>query len=295
MNLSVVIPTLNEEGNLPICLQHLNPQLTSGDEVIVVDGGSSDSTVQIANQHGCNTLIAEGSSIGMARNIGTEHATKGVIVSTDADSIPPRGWIQRIKWHFDNDPELTVLWGNIVDRNDVPIRQLVGQFSTIFRGASGNNTAFRKSTFEELKSGYPDISFAEDFVIISKLAQHGKAKRDKNLKMVMNMDRFRYQTVPIVSAGSILSVAGRMIDHPMSETLSGVGIGLAGTEMAYEKFSGTRFHHDQVGALLLGVGSKTKSRPLKGLGFGIIAHHALTEGVSAFPTTLMKHTVEVVE
>ena len=49
---SVMIPTLNEAGNLPRCLDHLQ----WADEVLVIDSGSSDTTAQIASQYGATTV-----------------------------------------------------------------------------------------------------------------------------------------------------------------------------------------------------------------------------------------------
>ena len=50
MRLSVVIPALNEERHLSQLLSDIQRQTQSPDEVIVVDAGSSDATVQIAKR-----------------------------------------------------------------------------------------------------------------------------------------------------------------------------------------------------------------------------------------------------
>ena len=49
--LSVVIPTLNEEENLPKVLTKLRQQAENIEEIIIVDGYSKDSTVEIAKKH----------------------------------------------------------------------------------------------------------------------------------------------------------------------------------------------------------------------------------------------------
>lgn len=299
INISIVIPTLNESDNLPTCLENIVPQLEGGDELIVVDGGSSDDTVEIAHDYGAIVYVNEGeSTIGGDRDIGARKASNEVIATLDADSIPPEGWLERVRWNFEDDPGLALVWGNIEDRNGVPIRNLVGKFSTVFRGASGNNTAFRKEYFKQT-DGYPDISFMEDVLIINRISEQGKVRRDKDMVMVMNMDRTRYQTIPIISlgAGSII-----LSQHSDGETIGGIlkgfGLGIAGTEMFYELFSGhgTDIHHDHIGlgAMFLGRygGGETT---VTGVGAGMFAHHALTEGISIMPTKLQENTEEIIE
>ncbi len=59
--LSIVIPTLNAAGNLAATLTTLVPGVVTGllREVIVVDGGSSDQTLEIADAAGCSIVTAE--------------------------------------------------------------------------------------------------------------------------------------------------------------------------------------------------------------------------------------------
>lgn len=296
--ISVVVPTLNEVDSLPACLDAVQPQLRNGDEVIVVDGGSTDGTVALAQQAGAEVIVAQGSSIGAARDVGTRAATNEIVASTDADAIPPSDWLSTIRSHFASDPDLVCLWGNIVDRNGVPIRSLVGRFSTITGGASGNNTAFRATAYDRLDDAYPDISFMEDVVIINRLARLGKTRRDTNMVMVMDMDRSRYQTIPLLAASGALFGGSLLVNSPLlAKAMQGVGIGVAGTELTYESATETPLHHDQVGAGVAAFGalSGTSVAPyVAGAGFGMIAHHDATEGISAFPSGREKHTDEVV-
>lgn len=192
------------------------------------------------------------------------------------------------------DDDLTVLWGNIEDKNGVPIRNLIGKFSTLVGGASGNNTAYRKSDYMELEDVYPDINFSEDFVAIARLALHGKAVRDNGLVMVMDMDRERYQKKPMLGAGALLLTAGYITGGKVGDIAKGTGIGLAATELTYEDATGTPFHHDQVGAGLVAFGNSKGSNLLVGTGSGLIAHHTLTEGLSALPTALQAGTDVVI-
>lgn len=293
-NISITIPTLNEEGNIENCIRLLNEQIKRGDEIIVVDGGSSDSTQSICRNLGAKVIVEEGSSIGEARHIGAMQAENDVIATTDADALPPQGWLDRIRGHFEN-KDIAVLWGNIQDKNGVPIRNLIGKFSTLVGGASGNNTAYSMEYYNKLDDVYPDISFSEDFIAIARLASVGPAVRDENLVMVMDMDRSRYQTKPMIAMGAGLLIGGTILDGDIGRTLQGTGIGLGATEFTYENATGTPFHHDQVGVLLVAYGHSNEHDIVTGAGIGLVLHHMMTEGISALPTILEKGTDMVIK
>lgn len=296
MDISIVIPTLNEEDNLPECIELLEKQMYGGDELIVVDGGSDDNTVPYSKEHADKVFIAtadgEPSTIGAARHVGVLKAENEVVAQTDADGRPPDGWLETIRHDFENDEDLTVLWGNIEDTNGVPIRNMVGKFSTLLRGASGNNTAFRKEKYMELKQGYPNVNFMEDTAVINNLAKIGKAERDEDLVMRMNMERDRYQKYPIVGVGATSLAAGHIVGGEFGNIIQGVGIGLAGTEVTYEKIVEDRkisMHHDSLGAHVASLGGMIGDEvghTVTGAGIGMILHHWVTEGMSFAPTPL---------
>lgn len=294
-NITVTIPTLNEKDNIGNCIDCLAGQLRDGDSIMVIDGGSDDGTKKIAERKGATVLVAEESSIGKARHIGAKEAETEVIATTDADARPPDSWMTRIRGHFENNDNLSVLWGNIQDRNGVPIRNLIGKFSTLVGGASGNNTAYSKWAYEELGEAYPDISFAEDFAVIARLATVGDAVRDKNLVMVMDMDRSRYQTKPILGASLLIASLGQLKGGTFGSVATGAALGMAGTELTYENAAGTPFHHDQVGTGVFSLGRSSGFPSVSGAGAGMVAHHILTEGLSALPTQLQQNTDTVVE
>ncbi len=82
MNLSVVIPTLNEEKDLPRCLESLKGL---ADEVIVVDSGSTDKTIEIARRSGARVVNHPFSSYSDTRNFGDSQTKGDWILSIEAD------------------------------------------------------------------------------------------------------------------------------------------------------------------------------------------------------------------
>jgi glycosyltransferase involved in cell wall biosynthesis len=81
--ITVVIPTLNESGRLA----QLLPALGWADDVIVVDGGSTDDTTSIARNAGARVLELRGQTIGAQRNAGIETARHQWILALDADEM----------------------------------------------------------------------------------------------------------------------------------------------------------------------------------------------------------------
>src|SRR5256886_2989619 len=79
--LTVVIPTLNEEGQIASALESLR----WADEVIVADGGSSDRTVELARGGGADVIEVRGKSIGAQRNAAIAQARNEWVLALDAD------------------------------------------------------------------------------------------------------------------------------------------------------------------------------------------------------------------
>ena len=80
--LSVVIPTLNEEKDLPACLASLRGMAT---EMIVVDSGSTDRTAVIAKKFGAKVIQHSFTSYSETRNFGDSVSTGDWILSIEAD------------------------------------------------------------------------------------------------------------------------------------------------------------------------------------------------------------------
>ena len=93
MRLSVVIPALNEERHLGQLLSDLQGQSKSPDEVIVVDAGSSDATVRVAEQPQAVVLHGE-PPVARGRNLGGFSATGELIFFLDADTRLPKTFLE---------------------------------------------------------------------------------------------------------------------------------------------------------------------------------------------------------
>ena len=86
MTLSVVIITHNEEANLGRTLESVKPLVADGKgEIIVVDSGSTDRTVEIAKSFGAKVFVEEWKGYAAQKNSAIEKAEGDWILSLDAD------------------------------------------------------------------------------------------------------------------------------------------------------------------------------------------------------------------
>lgn len=89
--ISIVIRALNEGQHLGTCLQAIGQQVIHRPvEVVLVDSGSTDATLDIAQAHGCRieTLAPGAFSFGRALNLGVRASQHPIVVSLSAHCVP---------------------------------------------------------------------------------------------------------------------------------------------------------------------------------------------------------------
>ncbi|MEM7708755.1 MAG: MBL fold metallo-hydrolase [Pseudomonadota bacterium] len=99
--ISIIIRTLNEARYLGELLDGIAAQMTEGlgHEVVIVDSGSTDQTVKIAEQHGCvmRHITREQFSFGRSLNVGCEAAQGDMLVVTSGHCVPvDEHWLQNL-------------------------------------------------------------------------------------------------------------------------------------------------------------------------------------------------------
>ena len=113
MKISVIIPAYNEAKYLGACLESIERQrVTEVCEVIVVDNGSTDATVKIAEKFSGVRIISElRKGVNKARERGRLSAIGDILAYLDADTIVPEGWFEQIVERFGRDERLVCISG----------------------------------------------------------------------------------------------------------------------------------------------------------------------------------------
>ena len=180
MDVSVIVPTLNEEKNIAGCLKSIMRQETLRDyEIIVSDGGSTDRTLELAKKW-ADRIVHSKKGIANGRNAGALSAKGDILVFVDSDSSIPGNYIDSVvpvlkdrkisglscAFGFDRHSKTLKLIEDICNRY-LALRGMEGRGEIL-----GFNNAMRKSTFKGA-GGFPDVP-QEDHVMARKLWKQGK-------------------------------------------------------------------------------------------------------------------------
>src|SRR5690242_19367924 len=134
---SVIVVTHNNESLLSECLQSIERGTTSRHcEVIVVDNGSVDRTLEIARgDPRASRVIALPSNIGFAaaNNVGIAQSRGRLIVLVNSDAFPDPGSIDRLIEAMDELPRVGIVGGSLRYPNGAP-QPSAGRFPSLLGG-----------------------------------------------------------------------------------------------------------------------------------------------------------------
>ncbi len=105
--ISVIVPVRNSEKTIGDLLEALKKQTVREFEVILVDDGSTDGTVKVAEEFGkgLDLRIVKQKPKGpaAARNLGVEKARGEIVVFTDSDCVPDERWLEEMVKPFEDE------------------------------------------------------------------------------------------------------------------------------------------------------------------------------------------------
>jgi rSAM/selenodomain-associated transferase 2 len=174
MLISIIIPTLNEEATLPATLRQLAER--SDVELIVVDGGSSDHTVELAQMYTSFVFITPR---GRARqmNAGARHATGDILLFLHADTFVLPGALDELRRRIIGDGAVGGAFDLHID-SPRPLCKLIGRVASLrarlLRLPHGDQGIFVwRQVFEALEL-FPDIPIQEDIAFGRQLRRAGR-------------------------------------------------------------------------------------------------------------------------
>ena len=199
MDISIIIPTLNEEKYIGPCLQSIADQNFSGSyEVIIGDGASTDKTLDICEKYGAKVVVEKKPVISAGRRKACAKAKGRIIVSTDADIHAPVGWLDSIVTNFDGN---TGTYGNVVPYDGGKLetwvcRNVMGKYMWLMGALgspvpAGSNLAFNRKDYEGVGGFSPDLVTAEDLDLVKRLKEVGRVSYNPDSMVYVSMRRVR--------------------------------------------------------------------------------------------------------
>jgi rSAM/selenodomain-associated transferase 2 len=214
MNISIIVPALNEELNIAAAVERA--WQTQPAEVIVVDGGSRDSTINIARSAGADVIE---SLPGRARqqNAGARRAAGDVLLFLHADTwLAPAGLVQ-IKAALADERVLCGAFHQQIDAAEPLYRWLErgNAWRALRRGLPyGDQGIFvRHSVFQE-QGGFPELQLMEDVMFMRQLRRR---TRPVLLPGPLHVSARRWQRHGVIRQTArnwLLLAAARLGVHP---------------------------------------------------------------------------------
>jgi len=94
--ISIIIPTFNEANNLPLLLSDLSIIQKEG-EILIIDCGSVDKTIDIANIYGAKVYKSKERNRGLQLDIGAKNSSGDWLIFLHADTRLTHDWFTKIK------------------------------------------------------------------------------------------------------------------------------------------------------------------------------------------------------
>ena len=224
MKVSIIVPTLNEEKRVGLLLASLKKQTIQPYETIIVDGGSTDNTLNVCNPA---TKIYEklGMKVGASRNYGARHAKGDIIAFIDADCVLDRHWIQGIIEGF-------------------KYKQVVGMIGATFPNAKGKhhkwayrarrmgqklslamwlpfdpglNCAYRAGVFRKTGGFDPDRSYNEGVKFSMDIRKHGDVVFNQGMIAKASTRRMDNTSYGYMAVWYSINWVRMLLDIPMLE------------------------------------------------------------------------------
>lgn len=195
---SIIIPARNEEGTISACIRSIlkNDYPSELLEIIVIDDHSEDNTAAIVRNHALPNVkclpmadyLKKGEELNAykkkAIEIGIANSSGELIITTDADCIAPKEWLNHIAARYEEDHPAMIVGpvafsnnGSMVERfQDIDFMSMQGITAAAHRLGLGNmsngaNLAFSRSAFLQVNGyqGIDHLASGDDFLLMVKM------------------------------------------------------------------------------------------------------------------------------
>lgn len=228
IQVSVIIPTLNEEKYIEDCLKSIKKQNFKNYEIIVSDGLSEDNTVKIAKKYTKNVISSKDKGIGDGRNKGAKIAKGEILLFLDADTTIAPNLLDKLSESMEN-KDIIGLTTEVKSKEALALIDIIEfKIYNFFVKASlylpfltpqisGVCFCIKNSIFKKVGGFDTEMKTCEDLKFCEKAKKYGKflylkgSYANTSIRRMKKWGRFKfitYQTISLINY--ILFKKGRM-------------------------------------------------------------------------------------
>jgi len=187
LKISLVIPVYNEAESLAQLVSAVRAQTRQPDEVILVDGGSTDRTVELAREltaedERFRVVEAGRASPGRGRNVGSGEARYAWLAYTDAGIRLDPEWLERLAEKVSEEPGTEVVYGNFEPETRTFFERCAAiayvsprrphSCGVPLRGRFIASALMQREVWRRV-GGFPDLRAAEDLIFMERVEALG--------------------------------------------------------------------------------------------------------------------------
>jgi len=187
LRVSLVIPVRDEATTIPGLLKSIHSQTLQPSEIVLVDGGSLDNTVEILQESArvassLHLIEAHDATPGRGRNIGIEAASNDWIALTDAGICLEPPWLERLAAEVERDHSVNVVFGAYEPQTGTFFQECAAAAYVaskqkrpggLMRGPFIASCLLHRNVWRAV-GGFPDLRAAEDLIFIERCQQVGR-------------------------------------------------------------------------------------------------------------------------
>jgi len=178
--ISIIIPTINEASNLPLLLSDLSSIQKEG-EIIIVDSGSEDKTIDISNIYGAKVYKSKEKNRGLQLDIGAKNSKGEWLIFLHADTRLTHDWFKKINSVLKGDKKNIYYFKFKINHKKIiykVLEILVNFRSQYFKQPYGDQGLIIHRTIYFKNNGFRKIPLMEDIDFLRRL------NNKKDLKQV---------------------------------------------------------------------------------------------------------------